>query len=436
MLEEYVGPAAARRLQSCVYGDHAEAFCAQLVELGYTWATIRHKLWTVSCVSRWMAAKQLRIAEFDERRVQEYWGARRRRGRTCRGLRATLLLLLEHLRCAGAVPRPECPLDDSPMATLLAGYEEHLRRERSLCESTIAGYLPFARRTSSSASTGDRMARGPSPWRCPRLPARPSSVAWSPGARSSWAPRCARSCGFYSCAARPRRTSRFAVPTVRQWRLSSVPRHLPVRDVERLLCACDRASATGRRDHAVLLLLARLGLRASEIIALELDDLRWRDAEIVVRGKGLVRDRLPLVRDVGKALALYLSKDRTPGSSRRVFLCSRAPHRGFMHPSTVSTIVARALVRAGLTPATHGAHLLRHSLGHDDGAPGPLLSPRSGRCFATARPTLPRSTQSSTSAPCAMSPCRGRRAEVRDEHTARSPRDVPRSAPRARHRAA
>jgi integrase len=110
------------------------------------------------------------------------------------------------------------------------------------------------------------------------------------------------------------------------------------------------------------LLIARLGLRASEVLAIELDDLRWRDGEIVVRGKGLVHDRLPLLPDVGKALALYLKKDRPPGSSRRVFLCRRAPHRGFAHPSTVSTIVARALVRAKLTPAMRGAHLLRHSL--------------------------------------------------------------------------
>lgn len=149
---------------------------------------------------------------------------------------------------------------------------------------------------------------------------------------------------------------------MRQWRLSSVPRYLSARDVERLLRTCKRSPVTGRRDLAVLLLLARLGLRASEVIALELDDLRWREGEIVVHGKGLVRDRLPLLRDVGEALALYLSKDRPPGTSRRVFLCHRAPHRGFAHPSTISTIVARALVRAGLTPATRGAHLLRHSL--------------------------------------------------------------------------
>jgi site-specific recombinase XerD len=111
------------------------------------------------------------------------------------------------------------------------------------------------------------------------------------------------------------------------------------------------------------LLLARLGLRASEVLALELGDLHWRTGEIVVRGKGLVRDRLPLLPEVGDALARYLQRDRPTGSrSRRVFLCRRAPRRGFAHPSTVSTIVARALVRAGLAPAMRGAHLLRHSL--------------------------------------------------------------------------
>jgi integrase len=112
----------------------------------------------------------------------------------------------------------------------------------------------------------------------------------------------------------------------------------------------------------VLLLLARLGLRAGEVIALELGDLHWREGELIVRGKGLVRDRLPLLPDVGEALARYLQEDRPPASSRRVFLCSRAPHRGFGHPSTISTIVSRALSRASLAPTTRGAHLLRHSL--------------------------------------------------------------------------
>lgn len=362
MLEDFVGPAAARRLRSWVSGDHAEPFCARLVELGYTHATIRHKLWTISVAARWMAAQHSSIRDLNESRVEQFWKARRKLGRTCRGLRGTLLLLLEYLRSVGAVRARERTTNDSPMDALLARYEEHLRQERALAETTIAGYLPFAR-----ACIAEHLDGGAAPPSC----LRPEDIRAFLLARvRHMVPKRAQ---FMGTALRSLLRYLFlrgetgtdlslAVPTVRQWRLSSVPRHLSARDVERLLRACDRSSGTGRRDHAILLLLARLGLRASEIVTLELGDLRWREGEIVVRGKGLARDRLPLIHDVGKSLSMYLKKDRAPGSSRRVFLCRRAPYRGFAHPSTVSTIVAKALIRAGLAPATHGAHLLRHSL--------------------------------------------------------------------------
>jgi site-specific recombinase XerD len=118
----------------------------------------------------------------------------------------------------------------------------------------------------------------------------------------------------------------------------------------------------GRRDYALLLLLARLGLRAGEIVAMQLDDIDWRSGEILVRGKGLLYDRMPLPVDVGQALAVYLRHDRPSSKTRCVFVCRKAPQRGFSGPSTVSTIVRRALDRAGLHPGFKGAHLLRHSL--------------------------------------------------------------------------
>ena len=101
-----------------------------------------------------------------------------------------------------------------------------------------------------------------------------------------------------------------SVPTVADWRLSTVPKYLAPEEVERVLKACNRLTATGRRDYAILLLLARLGLRAGEVVALQLDDLNWRAGEILVRGKGLFHDRMPLPSDVGKALASYLRRDR------------------------------------------------------------------------------------------------------------------------------
>ena len=146
------------------------------------------------------------------------------------------------------------------------------------------------------------------------------------------------------------------------WRLSTVPKFLTSEEVERVIKACNRRTATGRRDFAILLLLARLGLRAGEVVALQLEDINWRAGEILVRGKGLLHDRMPLPADVGEALASYLRQDRPLCQTRRVFACMRAPQRGFAGPSTLSTIVRRALDRADLHPEFKGAHLLRHSL--------------------------------------------------------------------------
>ena len=145
--------------------------------------------------------------------------------------------------------------------------------------------------------------------------------------------------------------------------MATIPKYLSPDEVERLRQACDRQTSVGRRDHAILLLLARLGLRAGEIVGLELDDIHWRAGEMTVRSsKRLPQDRLPLLTDVGEAVATYIRRDRPPHSTRRVFLCTRAPRRGFTGSSTISTIVRRALARAGLCPALKGAHLLRHSL--------------------------------------------------------------------------
>jgi site-specific recombinase XerD len=152
------------------------------------------------------------------------------------------------------------------------------------------------------------------------------------------------------------------VPTVASWRLSTVPKYLTPSEVQRLLGTCRRDTPTGRRDYAILLLLARLGLRAGEIVALSLDDIDWRAGEMTVPGKGLVHDRLPLPVDVGEAVAAYLSQGRPACSSRRVFIRAKAPRRGLSHPSTVSTIVRTAVERAGLHPPVKGAHLLRHTL--------------------------------------------------------------------------
>ena len=118
----------------------------------------------------------------------------------------------------------------------------------------------------------------------------------------------------------------------------------------------------GRRDYAILLLLARLGLRAGEVVALQFEDINWRTGEILVRGKGMRLDRMPLPDDIGNALASYLRRDRPACPTRRVFVCMKAPHRGLAAHGTVATIVRCAIERANLHPPRKGAHVLRHSL--------------------------------------------------------------------------
>jgi integrase/recombinase XerD len=148
------------------------------------------------------------------------------------------------------------------------------------------------------------------------------------------------------------------VPSVAR-RREDLPRRLPAREVELLLDSCDRSTAIGRRDLAILKLLSRLGLRCGEVAVLELDDVDWRASEITVRGKGLKVDRLPLTSDVGEALADYLCHVRPRGCGRTMFLRSCAPLVG-LSSNGVSCVVLSACKRAGIPPAM--AHRLRHTL--------------------------------------------------------------------------
>ena len=153
-----------------------------------------------------------------------------------------------------------------------------------------------------------------------------------------------------------------AVPAIREWKLSALPRYLEAHDVERVIASCDQTRPQGIRDRAVLLLLARLGLRAGDIVALRLDDLDWSHGRVRVRGKGKKEVRLPLPQDVGDAVLDYLRSARPSSNHERLFLCTNAPVRPFGNSSVVSSIVRGAIERAGLPdPPSKGAHLLRHS---------------------------------------------------------------------------
>ena len=154
-----------------------------------------------------------------------------------------------------------------------------------------------------------------------------------------------------------------AVPSVPQWRLSGLPRYIPADDVERAIASCGE-DAMGVRDRAILLLLARLALRAGDIVALRLTDIDWDRAEIRVSGKSRQETALPLPQDVGDALHAYIATARPKSSEERVFLCVNAPYGPFIDGSNVSSVAKRALNRAGVTTPgsrSRGAHVFRHS---------------------------------------------------------------------------
>jgi site-specific recombinase XerD len=142
-----------------------------------------------------------------------------------------------------------------------------------------------------------------------------------------------------------------------------IPAFLTPEQVENVLSTPDRTTLKGLRDFAVLLLLARLGLRAFEVVNLELDDIRWREGKLIIRGKGRVFESLPLLSEVGEAIADYLRDGRPETTSRRVFIRRHAPRTAFSGPSAVGAIVRLALSRSGMKPPGRGAaHLFRHSL--------------------------------------------------------------------------
>ena len=144
--------------------------------------------------------------------------------------------------------------------------------------------------------------------------------------------------------------------------MTSIPRAISADQVDRVLASIDRSTAMGRRDYAILLLFARLGLRLSEVVFLELDDIDWANGTLHLRTKGGIRNTFPLSHEVGAAIADYLRHGRPPCSSRRVFLRVRAPIGGFRGATGIGSVVRHVIERAGVDAPTRGAHQFRHGL--------------------------------------------------------------------------
>lgn len=331
-----------------------------LAERGYTALTRVRHLQVMTHLSKWLRARGLGVRDLSATRVEEYLGQRRADGYTAFCSWARLTPLLDTLAAAGAPLAAPEPGPASPVEVLLHGYARFLRQERDLAASTTAAYVLRARRfldgyghgadlhevgtavvTHAVLREADRVSAG-------------SAQFFVVALRSFL-----RYCHLTGVIAID--LSAASLPVTGR-RRSVLPQGISPADTRALLSACDRRTARGRRDYAVILLLMRLGLRACEVATLRLEDLDWRTGQITVRGKQHRIDPLPLPADAGEAIAAYLYRARPQTTWREVFLRTIAPIEGLSREA-VGYIVRRACVRAGLVP--FGPHRLRHALACD-----------------------------------------------------------------------
>src|SRR5471030_959282 len=342
------------------FAEHVDVFLDSLRELRYSTESVRQKRAILVELGRWFHRHRLGIAGLDEERLEAFVRDPRRRCKSMGGVRRTGAQLLRYLRLAGLVQlRPSTP--PGPIEEAENAYSTYLRAERGVADSTVALYVRLLRPFLVERCVGTRLRfaelTAPDVIRHVVQRARAISVP-----HAKLVVTALRSfLRFLHVEGLVANDLTASVPTVPNWRLSTVPKFISVGDVRRLLCACDRRTASGRRDYAILLLFARLGLRECEVRQLMLEDVHWRAGELLVRGKGPLEERIPLPHDVGHALAQYLRRDRPQCALHAFFIGAYAPRRA-LAVGAVSSIVKRAIRRAGIQTPSSGAHLLRHSL--------------------------------------------------------------------------
>lgn len=337
---------------------YGEGFRQDLLGQGYTEGSAARQVHLMAHVSRWLAAQDLQPADMDDCLVDRFVAARRADGYAGFLSARALAPLLGYLRGLGVVAEPVLPEPRTPGGELVERFGDYLARERCLASQSIRSYLGVARRFLADAAIGD----------CGAGDLAPAAVTGF----------VRRECGRRGVASAKatvkglRSLLRFlyldgqitvplagAVPSAASWQLAELPRTVSPADVARLMDSCDRRSTAGRRDFAVLALLARLGLRAGEVAALDLGDISWRQGEITIRGKGSRRESLPLPADVGEAMARWLAEGRPQGTACPAVFVRLRPPRGRLASTSVSYIVRRACTRAGVSAV--GAHRLRHT---------------------------------------------------------------------------
>jgi site-specific recombinase XerD len=338
-------------------------YVRQRKEQGYAVGSLYEQVHILKACDRWLKRTNRDVRDLNESVARECLRRVIRGGYGKNAGASTLRRLLAMLRRIGVTPEAKAPYP-SPCERLTRAYERFLLEDRNLAPQTVV-----PRRLTAGRFLSEKFGGGPlnlSKLRAPDITMFVQRHAHDHG------PVYARHLTtgmrqfllYLHYKGLTDTDLSLAVPAVARWSLSTLPKHLPAAQVRRVLHHCDRSTPLGRRNYAILLLLARLGLRAGEVVSLNLEDIDWENGVITVCGKGSW-GQLPLPADVARAIAQYLCRDRPRGACRRVFIGHRAPIGGIHTAGAIATIVSRALKKAGVESARKGAHLLRHSLATD-----------------------------------------------------------------------
>ena len=330
---------------------------------GYGICSLRRQVLLRAGFSHWLQREGVELDGVIDDHPRRYLHDRAQQKRPCLGDTAALSHLLDFLRGEGVVSaEPPSACRPTPVECCTQAYAHYLREACALAEATIVNYVPFIRSflqvrfeggpvTLSELCASDVV----------RFVQRQASVLHMKRAKlMSSALRSFLNYARYRGEVELDLAA--AVPVVPNWSRPSIPRAISADQVRQLLASIDQLTAVGRRDYAILLLLARLGLRSSEVAFLDLDDIDWQSGTISVGGKGGLRNTFPLPFEVGRAISAYLHNGRPLSTSRRVFLRAKAPICGFQGASGVGSIVRHALKRADIQAPTCGTHQFRHGL--------------------------------------------------------------------------
>lgn len=344
---------------------HLDAYAAAIAQQGYVQHSIRTQVVVIADLSRWLQRRHILLQDLDSKVVNRFVQHHQRQKGIRRGDAGILSRFLAWLGQTGTVEQHrELPVK-GPRQNVTHQFRRYLLQDRGLSTATLQNYVPFidqflserfryktlnlsTLRAADVTGFVQRHAHRFSPGRAKLLVT---------ALRSFF--RYLRHRGEISLDLAA------CVPTVPNWSSSTVPKFLPPGTVQRVLSRCDRQTSLGRRNYAILLLLARLGLRAGEVVALNLEDIDWEAGQMTVHGKGGRSTQMPLPTDAGEAIAVYLRNGRPRCSSRRVFIRAKAPLGGFASSVAICVIVMRALQRAGVESPRKGAHLFRHTLACD-----------------------------------------------------------------------